>query len=181
MSLDGLTKKQKGFVKDYIETGNGTKSALKNYDTDDENTASTISSENLRKPTVINAIKSLGEQIPDSLIVDKLIGLLNQKQLNYFVFPKKMEDEEIKEHLKANGLDTIVVRESDKGKMAFYSIDDANAIKGAIDMTLKMKGAYTEDKQKDINILMPVLVKFLNKKDDETSDNGDTNRIQETI
>lgn len=48
----GLTKKQKGFVKDYLDTGNGTQSALKNYDTDDYNTAAVIANENLNKPNV---------------------------------------------------------------------------------------------------------------------------------
>ncbi len=59
-----LTKKEKGFVKDYLETGNGTHSALNNYDTDDINTAASIASENLRKAKVhvegLNATKRSG-------------------------------------------------------------------------------------------------------------------------
>lgn len=61
----GLTKKQKGFVKDYIKTGNGTLSALKNYDTKDENVAGAIASENLRKPKIEEVIKSIADSIPD--------------------------------------------------------------------------------------------------------------------
>lgn len=57
-----LTKKEKGFVKDYLETGNGTQSALKNYDTEDENTAAVIASENLRKPKIAALIE---EKLPD--------------------------------------------------------------------------------------------------------------------
>ena len=75
--MDELTKKQKGFVKDYIETGNGLKSALNNYDTDDENVAGVIAYDNLRKPKIVNAIKSIAEQIPDSLLVEKHLELLN--------------------------------------------------------------------------------------------------------
>ena len=58
----GLTKKQKGFVKDYLETGNGTQSALKNYDTDDYMTGAMIASENLNKPKVIQYLESKAEK-----------------------------------------------------------------------------------------------------------------------
>lgn len=47
-----LTKKQKEFADEYLETGNGTKAALKAYDTKKEETAAVIASENLRKPKV---------------------------------------------------------------------------------------------------------------------------------
>ncbi len=47
-----LTKKQRDFVKEYIKTGNGVKSALVAYDTKDNLTARVISSENLTKPNI---------------------------------------------------------------------------------------------------------------------------------
>lgn len=56
-----LTKKQKGFVKDYLETGIGVQAALNNYDTTDYNTAHAIASENLQKPTIRQAIESHAE------------------------------------------------------------------------------------------------------------------------
>ena len=53
--LKKLTKKQKIFADEYIETGNGTKSAKKAYnaktDTPD-NTNAAIASENLKKPNI---------------------------------------------------------------------------------------------------------------------------------
>jgi hypothetical protein len=70
-----LTKKQKGFVKDYIETGNGVQSALNNYDTTDYSTAGNIASENLDKPKIIEAI---ADAIPDDLLVKKHLALLNK-------------------------------------------------------------------------------------------------------
>lgn len=75
--MDDLTKKQKGFVKDYIETGNGVQSALNNYDTDDYSTAGNIASDNLNKPKIQIAIKSIAESIPDELLVEKHLELLN--------------------------------------------------------------------------------------------------------
>jgi len=48
-----LTKKERDFAVDYIDTGNGTKSALKVYDTKDPNTAGVIAHGNLRKPKIL--------------------------------------------------------------------------------------------------------------------------------
>lgn len=44
-----LTFKQKVFLKEYFKTGNGTRSAMKAYDTDDPNIASAMASQNLSK------------------------------------------------------------------------------------------------------------------------------------
>lgn len=56
-----ITKKQKEFADAYLETGNGTQSALKAYDTEDYNTAHSIASENLQKPTVQEYLASKAE------------------------------------------------------------------------------------------------------------------------
>lgn len=57
-----LTKKQRGFIKDYIKTGNGTLAAKRNYDVVTENTAAAIATENLKKPQIVKAIE---EAFPD--------------------------------------------------------------------------------------------------------------------
>lgn len=49
---ENLTKKQEGFAKDYLETGNGTQAALNNYDTEDENSAAAMASKLLRKDKI---------------------------------------------------------------------------------------------------------------------------------
>ncbi len=64
-----LSKKQKGFIKDYVATGNGTQAALNHYDVKNENVARSIASENLTKPAIMDAILSIAEQIPDELLV----------------------------------------------------------------------------------------------------------------
>ena len=53
-----LTKKQKEFADEFLETGNKTQSALKTYNTTDYKTASVIGSENLDKPSIIKYIQS---------------------------------------------------------------------------------------------------------------------------
>ena len=80
-----LTKKQKGFAKEYARTGNGTQSALKHYDTKDDDTAAAIAYENLSKPQVAQAIeieeKSLADSIPNELLTEKHLALLNKKEV----------------------------------------------------------------------------------------------------
>ncbi len=60
-----LTKKQRGFVKDYLKTGNATLAVKRNYKKTTDLTARTMGSENLTKP---NIIKSLQEALPDELL-----------------------------------------------------------------------------------------------------------------
>lgn len=61
-----LTKKQRKFVKSFVETeGNGTQAALTAYDTTDPNVAAVIASENLRKPNIVDALE---EALPDDLL-----------------------------------------------------------------------------------------------------------------
>lgn len=62
-----LTKKEKGFVKDYLETGNGVQSALANYDTEDYHTAGAIAHENLKKPKIQQALE---EALPDEILLE---------------------------------------------------------------------------------------------------------------
>lgn len=60
-----LTKKQKGFADDYLDTGNGTLSALKNYDIESDKpakVASVIAVENLAKPSVQAYLESKADK-----------------------------------------------------------------------------------------------------------------------
>ncbi len=80
--MDKLTKKQQGFVKDYIETDNATQAALNNYDVKDgkvskERVAEAIGSENLSKPIIQEVIKSIGERITDDELLLKHKEFLN--------------------------------------------------------------------------------------------------------
>lgn len=79
-----MSKKQKGFVKDFIETGNATQAALLNYDVKDgkvpkERVAESIGSENLSKPIIQSAI---ADALPDELLTRKHLALLNKVDEN---------------------------------------------------------------------------------------------------
>lgn len=90
-------------------------------------------------------LEVLEDSLPDEKLSKAHEELLEQKRIEYFVFPKKMEDEEIKGHVESAGLRLIVTRESDKGKMAFYSIPDANAKSKALEMAYKLKGKFSDE------------------------------------
>ncbi len=66
-----LTAKEKAFAKEYAMSKNGTQSALKVYDTDSANVASTIASENLTKPRIRHEIESLLNR--NNVTIDKYI------------------------------------------------------------------------------------------------------------
>jgi phage terminase small subunit len=70
-----LTKKQKKFADEYLETGNGTRAALKAYDTMSENTAGMIASENIRKPKIAEYLESKAERA-----AERIFELLNQEE-----------------------------------------------------------------------------------------------------
>lgn len=53
-----ITPKQKGFVKTYLETGNGSFAAKENYDVTSDESARAIASQNLTKPNVIEYLES---------------------------------------------------------------------------------------------------------------------------
>lgn len=57
------TKKQKGFVKDYLETGNATEAAARNYNVKNRHVAQVIGDENMAKPVVQSLVE---EMFPDS-------------------------------------------------------------------------------------------------------------------
>ena len=74
MAKQKLTIKQRGFIKEYVNTGNATKSALKVYGAKDYNTAKSIGHENLTKPHLAKEIKELmvGFGITDATLFSNL-------------------------------------------------------------------------------------------------------------
>jgi len=146
---EDLTKKQKDFITEYLETGNGTQAALKAYDTTNPRVAAAIASENLTKPNVKNAIE---EALPDVDLAQAHRELLNQTRTDYFTFPKKMTDEEIEEKVRTAGLELIVIQFGEKGKYAFYSTIDPAARSKALDMAYRLKGSYAAEKSINLNI-----------------------------
>lgn len=83
-----LTKKQRGFVRDYAIDENGTQAVLKNYKVKDSIVAKSIASENLTKPYLLEAVNAERETLRSALekqgitptrIAERVDVLLNAK------------------------------------------------------------------------------------------------------
>ena len=148
--MDELRPKQKKFVQEYIANGGNATQAVKDvYDVDkeDDNTAGSIGSENLSKPKIKRAIASLADSIPNELVVSKHLELLN-----------KME-KVTKNNMTTGKIDVI-----DTGEI------DAQAVKAGLDMAYKLKGSYVTSGDDRTNVvIMPVLVKFIDKNETNSS------------
>lgn len=74
-----LTKKRKGFVKDYKLTGNASLSVKRNFDVKDDDSARSLGSQLLTDEKIKKAI---GDSIPDELLAEKHLALLNKMDLD---------------------------------------------------------------------------------------------------
>lgn len=111
---NSLTKKEKGFVKDFIATGNGTDAVINNYDTEDRRVAGVIASQKLDSPKIQKAI---ADRLPDDLLEEKHLALLNKTERKY--------------------IGTELVSED----------IDAQAVSKGLDMAYKIKGSYAAEKK----------------------------------
>jgi phage terminase small subunit len=142
--MDELRPKQKRFVKEYIKNGgNATQAVLDaKYKPNNKNTAGSIGSENLKKPKIQKALKSIADSIPDKLLIEKHLALLNAEKITRTL--KRGEEIDVEEYI------------------------DNQSIGKGLDMAYKIKGTYAPEK-KDITSdgekVIPILVKFINAKE----------------
>jgi len=131
--MDKLSKQDQDFVKEVAITGNQTQAAKDAYGIDNDGYARVKGHKQLTKDNIATAVaevkKTLADQIPDELLGEKHLALLN-----------KVDKE---------------------GNI------DVQAVSKGIEMGYRIKGAYTEESTKPPVVIMPVLVKFLDKKDNE--------------
>lgn len=90
-----LTMKEQKFVEEFVRTGNGVRSALAVYDTKSYKVASNIASTNLDKPRIQEAVKSIAESIPDSLLLKVHLEGLEASKKVVKTDPETGESEEI--------------------------------------------------------------------------------------
>lgn len=80
-----LTAKQKAFTEEYVRNGgNGAQAALKVYDTTDFSTASSIASENLTKPNIMEELLRTAERLGATRekVVSPVIDALDSEDLD---------------------------------------------------------------------------------------------------
>ena len=140
-----LKEKDLIFAQEYAKGKTQKESALIAYPNITEKSAGVIGSNKAQVPAIAKKIQSLADRIPNDLLVRKHKALLNKKEIAYFVFSNAMQDDEIKEHLALNGLDCINIKQTEKGKYAYYTTDDTNAVSKGLDMAYKLKSLYAED------------------------------------
>lgn len=126
MGKQKLTKKQRGFVKDYLETGNGTEAAVRNYGVKDRSVARSVGSENLAKPYIIDAI---AEALPNDLLAEKHLELLNKKEVL------------IRNNVTSGEIEVVPTGEI-----------DVQAVSKGLEMAYKIKGSYAAEKSINLNI-----------------------------
>lgn len=68
MAKGVLTRKQKGFAIDYLETGNGTQAARKNYNVANDKVASVIAAENLAKPSIRAFLEENARNVASNMV-----------------------------------------------------------------------------------------------------------------
>lgn len=82
-----LSKKRKGFAKDFVKTGNATEAAVRNFNVKDRDVARRVGSELLTFPDVIAEVekieKSIADQIPNDLLVTTHIQGLGATQVRF--------------------------------------------------------------------------------------------------
>ena len=131
--LEKLTPKQAAFVKEYIANGgNGTRAALKSYNSTSENAAAVTSSKLLRNGKVANVIKSYADRFDEDAMFDRHMQLINKNKM--ITIPIQKDDGDVEMKL------------VDTGEM------DARAVKDGLDMMYKIKGSYSPEKHIVLNL-----------------------------
>ena len=138
MARQKLTIKQRGFIREFIDTGNATKSALKVYGTKDYNTAKSIGCENLTKPHLAKEIKELmiSNEITDEMLFSRLQAGLNAMKIAEY-----------------------------RGELVETNIPDHNIRHKFLDAILKLKDMYPSQKIESRNINVDMELEKMSKEE----------------
>ena len=103
----------------------------------------------MRAPSKVTNTKSWKALLKEHYLGDDALlrahkRLLVKKTKNYIVFPNDMTDREIEDKCWKAGIDVLTIQDGGKGKFAFYTEDDVQAQKSALDMAYKIKGEYAK-------------------------------------
>lgn len=149
--MENLSAQDQDFVREVAITGNQTQSVKKVYGIEDDKYASVKGTRLIAKDSIKTAVAEVKRSLAERISTDKLEQVLNE------------------------GLEAYKTIKT--GEEGAESIEPDFAVRHKyLDTALKIRGEYeTDDDKKNINIFMPVLVKFLDKKNDTTSSDGDTN------
>ncbi len=161
--MDKLTKKQQGFVEDYLETGNATEAAERNYDVKDRSVANAIGAENLSKPSIRNVIMSIADSLTEEELTIKHKQLLNANNMERHSFDEATPDnviEEVIKKMEGHELLHIVENKNTEGKVyskyAYVKVPDNQTQDKALDKAYKIKGTYAPEKSINLDLQIDV-------------------------
>ena len=157
--MENLKPKEKEFARKLVENNeNQTQTAKEVYGIEDNNYAHVKANRLLQKDTIKTEIEkvkqTIAERIPDDLLVEKNIALLN-----------KMETKEIR---LPDG--TTEVIESDQ--------IDARAVAKGLDIAHRVKGTYAPEKIQSVNVnveITPKALEIAKKYEEELNREEDSN------
>ena len=154
-----MSVKMRGFVKDYVKTGDARDAVIKNYNLNPETnksvklSASVIASNLMDKPQIQKAIARLADRIPDERIIKKHLQLLEAHTMERLPFDEFTSDETIKDTIeRMEGFellhitDKIGIDGSVIGRLAYVKAPDNVTQDKALDKAYKIKGTYSSQK-----------------------------------
>lgn len=119
-----LTKKQKAFADEYLETGNGTQAALKVYDTESVKTAATLASENIRKPKVQQYLEDKAERAAE--VIFELLENAQNETVKLNAGKDILDRAGLKPTDKSENTSTVKIIESSKEGIDKYKLYEIN-------------------------------------------------------
>ncbi len=155
-----LTKKRKGFVKDFVMTGDRKEAVMKNFDTTNPKTAHSIAAELLEIPEVQEAIVTetesfkqiLDKHLPEDKVVQKHKELLDSVILEKLSFDERDSDDEIRLVIeKMPGYELLYIKEGLNAdgdvisKYAYVKAPNGTIQEKALDKAYKLRGRYLDE------------------------------------
>lgn len=118
-----LTKKERGFIKDIANGESGIQAVKRNYNPSTTNAANAMAVQIKKRPAVIKKLLSIADSLPDKLLIEKHLALLNKKEV-----------------VTKNNMTT--------GEIAVVETDeiDVQAVSKGLDLAYKLKGSFAEEK-----------------------------------
>ncbi len=141
------TQKQKAVIPKIVENhGNVSKSMR-------EVGYTSASAKNPKTLTESKGYKELMEKhFPDKFLAKTHKGLLKSHGIGHMVFPKAVDDKEIKKLLRSANCKAKKIMHGETANHVWYWEPDNNARKSGLDMAYKLKGSYAATKNVTLNM-----------------------------
>ncbi len=136
------TLRQKNVVKKILENGGNVSKAMR------DSGYSPLTAKTPSKLTDSQGFKNLLEKyLPDKLLTQKHLELLNATDIGHMVFPLKTTDQEIKELLASVNCTPKKIQHGMEAIHVWFWARNNKAIKDALELAYKLKGSFAPEKK----------------------------------